>query len=211
MDRFRDREDGGAALAKALAKYRGAEVVVYGLPRGGVVTAKAVATALGAPLDLAITRKLRHPNQPEFAVGAVAEDGQVVLNERIVAELPASWLEREKSEQLREARRRRAAYLGGRAPLDVRGKTAILVDDGIATGYTMQAAVQAIRRMEPAKIVVAAPVAPPGVAARFAGLADEVVVLYAPADFFAIGPHYRDFSPVDDAAVLALMTEAAAS
>lgn len=202
---FRDREDGGAALAEALAKYKGADVVVYGLPRGGVVTAKVVATALQAPLDLVITRKLHHPLQPEYGVGAIAEDGQVVLNEREVAALPADWLEREEQEQLREAKRRRAAYLGGRAPLPVRGKVAILVDDGIATGYTMKAAVLALRRLGPAKIVVAAPVAPSTVAARFAGFADELVVPHTPDDFYAIGQFYAEFDQVEDDDVVALM------
>lgn len=207
MTLFRDREDGGRALARALAKYRDADAVVYGLPRGGVVTAKIVAAELRAPLDLVITRKLGHPAQPEYAVGAITEDGEVVLNEGVAAELPADWLEREKAAQLAEARRRRAAYLGDRAPLPVRGKTAILVDDGIATGYTIKAAAQAIRRLGPAWLVVAAPVAPEGVEERLAGFADEVVVVHAPPDFFAIGQFYRHFAPVDDAEVIALLKE----
>ena len=202
---FRDREDGGARLAEALARYRGADVVVYGLPRGGVVTAKAVASALRAPLDLVITRKLRHPNQPEYAVGAIAEDGQVVLNEHEVAGLPRDWLEREQREQLREAKRRRMAYLGNQEPLPVRGKTAILVDDGIATGYTMKAAVLAIRRLQPARVIVAAPVAPPEVAARFADIADELVVPYTPEGFYAIGQFYAEFDQVEDRDVVAIM------
>lgn len=208
---FRDREAGGAELAKALSKYRGADVVVYGLPRGGVVTAKVVAEALGAPLDLIITRKLGHPYQPEYAVGAIAEDGQIVLNEREVAELAPEWLEREKQKQLGEARRRRLAYLGGRQPLPVKGKTAILVDDGIATGYTMKAAVLAVRNLGPAKVVVAAPVAPPEVAARFAGVADELVVPYTPEGFYAIGQFYAQFEQLEDADVLAIMREAQAA
>lgn len=202
---FRDREDGGARLAEALARYKNTDVVVYGLPRGGVVTAKVVAAALGAPLDLVITRKLRHPHQPEYAVGAIAEDGQVVLNEHEVASLPREWLEREQREQLREAKRRRIAYLGDQAPLPVKGKTAILVDDGIATGYTMKAAVLAIRRLQPAQVVVAAPVAPPEVAARFADIADELVVPYTPEGFYAIGQFYAEFDQVEDRDVVALM------
>lgn len=211
MTLFRNREDGGRALARALAKFRGADAVVYGLPRGGVVTAKIVADELGAPLDLVITRKLGHPDQPEYAVGAITEDGEAVLNERVVAELPAAWLEREKAAQLKEARRRRAVYLGGKSPLPVRGKTAILVDDGIATGYTVKAAARAIRRMGPARLVIAAPVAPEGIEERLAGFADEVVVPCTPADFFAIGQFYAQFFPVDDAEVIALMKEAKAA
>jgi putative phosphoribosyl transferase len=202
---FRDREAGGAALAEALSKYRGEDVVVYGLPRGGVVTARVVATALQAPLDLIITRKLGHPRHREYAVGAVAEDGQVALNEAEVAALPRDWLEREKQAQLSEARRRRQVYLGDRAPLPVKGKTAILVDDGIATGYTMKAAILAIRRLGPAKVVVAAPVAPPDAASRFVGLADEFVVPHVPHGFHAIGQFYGDFDQVEDDQVIALM------
>lgn len=192
-------------LAKALSKYKGKDVVVYGLPRGGVVTAEVVATALEAPLDLIITRKLGHPHQPEYAVGAIAEDGQVALNEREVAALSEDWLEHAKQEQLREAKRRRKVYLGDRAPLPVQGKIAILVDDGIATGYTMKAAIMAVRRMNPAKVVVAAPVAPPDAARRFAGLADEFIVPETPDGFYAIGQFYTVFDQVDDGEVIALL------
>lgn len=208
---FRDREEGGAALARALARFRGTDAVVYGLPRGGVVTAKVVAAALELPLDLVITRKLGHPEQPEYAVGAVAEDGEAVLDARAAAELPASWLEHEKAVQIAEARRRRAVYLAGKAPLPIRGKTALLVDDGIATGYTIKAAARAIRRLGAAKVVAAAPVAPPDVAERLAGAVDEVVVVSLPANFFAIGQFYGDFAPVSDAEVIASMREAAPS
>lgn len=192
-------------LAEALLKYKGKDVVVYGLPRGGVVTARAVAAALGAPLDLVITRKLGHPHHREYAVGAIAEDGQVALNEREIAALPHDWLEREKQAQLSEAKRRRKAYLGDRAPLPIKGKTAILVDDGIATGYTMKAAILAIRRLDPARVVVAAPVAPPDAAKRFAGLVDEFVVPYTPDSFYAIGQFYTEFDQVSDDEVVALM------
>jgi len=192
-------------LAEALSKYKGKDVVVYGLPRGGVVTAKVVATALEAPLDLIITRKLGHPHQPEYAVGAIAEDGQVALNEREVAALSEDWLEHAKQEQLREAKRRRKVYLGDRAPLPVQGKIAILVDDGIATGYTMKAAIMAVRRMNPAKVIVAAPVAPPDAARRFAGLADEFIVPETPDGFYAIGQFYTVFDQVDDGEVIALL------
>jgi predicted phosphoribosyltransferase len=205
MTIFRDREAGGAALAEALSRYKGKDVVVYGLPRGGVVTARVVANALQAPLDLIITRKLGHPAHREYAVGAIAEDGQVALNQREIAALPREWLEREEQTQLAEAKRRRKAYLGDRAPLPIRGKTAILVDDGIATGYTMKAAILAIRRRDPAKVVVAAPVAPPDAARRFAGLADDFVVPHTPEGFHAIGQFYVEFDQVDDDQVVALM------
>lgn len=204
---FRDREAGGAELARALSKYRGSDLVVYGLPRGGVVTARAVAAALQAPLDLVVPRKIGHPHQPEYAVGAIAEDGQVVLNEHEVAGLSREWLAREEQAQLQESRRRRAVYLDGRQPLPVKGKTALVVDDGIATGYTMKAAVLAIRKMQPARVVVAAPVGPPGVEARFAGIADEVVVPYTPKGFYAIGQFYEEFEQLEDADVMAILQQ----
>lgn len=208
---FRDREEGGAALARALSKYKGSDLVVYGLPRGGLVTAHVVANALGAPLDVVITRKIGHPHQPEYAVGAIAEDGQVVLNEREVAGLSHQWIEREKQEQLREAKRRRAVYVGGRAPLPVKGKTAIIVDDGIATGYTIHAAALAVRKLGPAKVVLAAPVGPPGVESRFVGVADEVVVPEQPPHFYAIGQFYERFEQLEDGDVIAILREAEAA
>jgi predicted phosphoribosyltransferase len=204
---FKDRADGGRALATALAAYRNSDCVVYGLPRGGAVTAREVSDDLSAPLDLLITRKLTHPYNPEYAIGAITDDGEVVLNEAVAGEFSKDYLEQEKARRLQEAKDRHAKYLGDRAPVPVEGKTAIVVDDGIATGYTMKAAILAVKKRKPAKIVVAAPVGPPGVAALFAGLADEVIVPSTPDDFFAIGYYYMDFAPVEDEQVVAAMKE----
>lgn len=208
---FRDRDEAGAALARALAGYRGADAVVYGLPRGGAVVATVVASALGLPLDLVFARKLGHPYRPEYAIGAVTDAGDLVLDEREAASLPADWLAHEKPAQIEAARCRRRTCLGGRAPLPVKGKIALVVDDGIATGNTIKAAVRAIRRLAPARIVVAAPVAPPDVMTRLAGVADEIVVLYTPVKFVTVNQFYREFPPVGDVEVLAALAARKAS
>lgn len=204
---FRNRAEGGRALAEALEAYRGAECVVYGLPRGGAIVARKVADGLHAPLDLLLTRKLTHPDNPEYAIGAISDDGEVVLNEVEARGVGREYLEREMARGMREAQDRRAKYLGNRPPAAVEGKTAIIVDDGIATGYTMKAAVLAVRKRNPARIVVAAPVGSPDVARQFEGLADDVVVPCRPEGFFAIGVYYADFAGVDDEEVVAAMEE----
>ncbi|HXH61374.1 MAG TPA: phosphoribosyltransferase family protein [Fimbriimonadaceae bacterium] len=205
---FRDREAGGMALAEALSRYADTECVVYGLPRGGAVTAKAVADFLGKPLDLLIVRKLSHPYQREYAIGAITDQGEVVLNKRAVSDVSQEYIEEEKARKLAEANERRIAYLGFREPVPVEGKTAIIVDDGIATGSTMRAGAIALQKRGPKRIVVAAPVGPPNVEARFEGAVDEVVVPYKPGDFFAIGSYYRDFAPVEDEEVQEIVKEA---
>jgi predicted phosphoribosyltransferase len=210
MRTYADRAEGGRELAARLVVYRDAEAVVYGLPRGGVVTAKAVSEALGLPLDLIIARKIGRPDRPEFGVGAITDDGDVAMSGSETQTIPPDWLEAEKERQLHEARRQRDLYLMDRLPVPVRGKVAILVDDGIATGYTMEAAILSVRRRQPSKIVVAAPVAPPDMAERFRHLADEVVVAEEPSTFYAVGQWYEHFPPVEDRNVLALLRSAAA-
>lgn len=204
---LRDRADGGRILAQALAHYRDVPCVVYGLPRGGVITAREVADALQAPLEILVTRKLRHPDQPEFAIGSVTDAGEVLLNERIAATLPAGYLADEEALRIQEARDRKERYAGDHAPVPVEGKTAILVDDGIATGFTMKAAILAVRSRHPAKVVVAAPVAAREVVEEFRQLADEVVVPFTPTHFYAIGTHYAEFSAVGDEEVAAALKE----
>lgn len=204
---FEDRVDGGRKLAGALARFRDVPCVVYGLPRGGVITAREVALALDAPLDALITRKLTHPQSPEYAIGAISDDGEYVVNEVAVGSVPEHYLAEERARRMAEAVERRAKYLQTRPPIPIEGKTALIVDDGIATGYTMKAAILAIRKRHPAKVIVAAPVAPPDVFEEFKGLADEVVVPYTPEGFYAIGAYYRDFAPVDDGEVVAALTE----
>jgi len=205
---FLDRADGGRHLAKRLDHYRGADAVVFGLPRGGVVTAKEVAEQIGAPLDLIVARKISHPLNPEFAIGAVTDDGDVALNMYEAERVEAEWLVAERARQIREAQRRDRIYLAGRPAVPVWGKTAIVVDDGIATGYTIEAAIMSVRKREPAKIVVASPVAAKDVVQRLLKLADEVVVVEDPTYLYAVSQAYADFSPVSDDAVIELMREA---
>lgn len=203
---FSDRAEGGRQLAEALRAYRNSDCVVLALPRGGVVTGAEVARALNSPLDLVITRKLTPPQNPEYAIGAITDDGESVLNPQIAEMVSGEYLEAEKARRLAEALDRRHKYLGGRATVPLEGRIAILVDDGIATGYTMKAAIVSVRKRNPAKIVVATPVAPAGVASRFAE-ADEVIAPYTPDEFYAIGQFYQEFDPVDDREVVRLMAE----
>jgi len=197
--RYEDRRDAGRRLAAALAGYAGEDVVVLALPRGGVLLGDEVARALGAPLDLVIPRKIGHPGHREFAIAAVTEAGEVVADEAEVARVDRAWFDRAVAEERAEAGRRRARYLGARAHLDLSGRTAILVDDGIATGLTMAAAVREVRRRGPAHLVVAVPVAPADAVAALRRTVDEVVALQAPTAFAgAVGAYYRSFGQVGD-------------
>ena len=202
---FADRVDAGRRLGQALMRFRDQDPVVLGLPRGGVVLAAEVARALGAPLDLISARKIGHPHSPEYAIGAVTEDGETVLNPAETAQVPKEWLETEICAQKEEAVRRRKLYGNDRPRVDVLGKTASVVDDGIATGYTVRAAVRSLKKRSPARIVVAAPVAAPRTAALLKEECDELVLLDTPDDFFAIGEFYEDFAPVSDRDLKAVM------
>ncbi len=204
--RFRDRTDAGKKLAHALKQHRNQEGVVYALPRGGVVLGVEVARELGMPLELLIPRKIGHPLQPEYAICAVVENGEMVCNQNEVARVDPQWFRREVEAEREEARRRRELYLGGRAPAPVAGKTAIIVDDGIATGLTMEVAIRDARRREPARLVVAVPVAPPDTVERLARAVDEFVVLdHSPYYLGAVGAYYDSFYQVSDEEVVALM------
>ena len=164
-----------------------------------------VASALGAPLDVLIARKLGHPDNPEYAIGAVTDDGELLLNEGEAHLFGEPWLAAAIQREAAEARRRREAYVGRRTVVDVAGRTAIVVDDGIATGFTVRAAVSSLRKKAPARVIVAAPVAPPTAVAALRSIADEVVVLVHPTHMSAIGAAYEDFSPVSDRAVKRLL------
>ena len=205
---YRNRREAGRVLAGLLGAYRGREgVIVLGLARGGVPVAWEVAAALGAPLDAFIVRKLGAPGHEEFAVGALASGGRVVVNDDVVRALRVTPQQlREAAEREgRELQRREAAYRGGRAPLELAGRTVILVDDGLATGASMFAAVQALRDMSPAEIVVAVPAAPESTCREFAGLVDDVVCASMPTPFLAVGESFWDFTQVSDDEVRQLL------
>ena len=209
--RFKDRADAGKRLAQALKKYQNQDGVVYALPRGGVVLGAEVARALGMPLDLLIPRKIGHPLQPEYAICAVVENGEMVCNQHEVARVDPQWFRREVESERNEARRRRELYLGGRAPAPVEGKTAIIVDDGIATGLTMEVSIRDAQRRKPARLVVAVPVAPPDTVERMSREVDEFMVLdHSPYYLGAVGAYYDSFYQVTDEEVIALLRSVAA-
>lgn len=204
---FKDRTDAGRRLAKRLESFKGKDVVIYALPRGGVIIGAEIAKAIHAPLDLIITRKIGHPNQSEYAIGAVAENGHTVFNEETVTGIEQKWLEEETERQRLEAKRRRELYLGTRKPLSCKGKTAILVDDGIATGLTMKAAIRELQmHYFPEKIIVAVPVAPPKIGEEFKKMGVEFIAANIPEDFLGgVGAYYQDFSAVADSAIISIM------
>ncbi len=210
---FRDRADAGAQLAQALQGYRGQDVLVLGIPRGGVVVAAEVARRLGAELDVIVARKLGAPISRELAIGAVTADGERYLNEDILRELrvPEHYVQTVTEEEQAEARRREERFRAGRPPARIAGRTVILVDDGLATGATMHAAVRSVRRQRPARLVVAVPVGARETCEELRAEADEVVCLFQPEPFWAVGAHYRHFEPVDDATVQELLRASAST
>lgn len=208
---FIDRADAGRALAEHLARYAGRpDVIVLALPRGGVPVGFEVAKALGAPLDVFIVRKLGLPGHEEYAMGAIASGGVRVLNEDAVRGLriPQRTIEEATRRERRELERREREYRGDRPPPDVRDRTVILVDDGLATGTTMQAAVRALRQQHPARIVVAVPTGSAETCERIAEGADEVVCATTPEPFHAVGLWYEDFSQTSDEEVHELLARA---
>ena len=203
---FKDRHEAGKLLAKELGRYERAEdAVVIALPRGGVVVAYDICLALALPLDVLITRKLGTPWNPELAMGAIAETGYVHMNSDVMQEyrVTQAQLDRELESQKSEIQRRIQRYRGGRAMASLKGKTVILVDDGIATGATFYASIGAMTKQETARLVAAVPVAPPRIVAELKGLVDEVVVSYSTEWFFGIGQFYEQFPQVDDEEVVA--------
>ncbi len=209
---FTDRVQAGEELAKALVEYAGTSSVVLGIPRGGVVVGEVVARALGALLDVVVTRKIGAPRNPELGIGAVAP-GVRVLDARAIETLrvPDAYLEAEIAAQEREIERRLRAYRGERPAVDVRGRTAILVDDGIATGGTAVAALRWARAAEAREVVLAVPVAPPQAVARLAPEADRIVALATPEPFIAVGEWYRRFDQTTDAEVVEALARAGPS
>jgi predicted phosphoribosyltransferase len=210
---FADRIEAGVALGHAIAaRHPAPPLMVLGLPRGGVPLAREVARILRAPLDVLVVRKVGMPLHPELAIGAVASGGAVVREAHGRYDLLGREIDFDAlaARELEEVRRRESLFRGAAPPLDVKGKTVVLVDDGLATGSTMMAAVRALRSLGPGMVMVAAPVASQEAADRLAGAADDCVILSAPSDFYAVSQAYEQFPQIEDAVVQALLREAAA-
>lgn len=212
---FADRADAGQQLASRLQHLKAERPIVLALPRGGVPVGVAIAAALAAPLDLVLVRKLGAPFQPELALGAVVDgaEPQTVLNQELIAafDVSSEFIEAAKARALTEIERRRQRYLGGRPRAKLAGRTVIVVDDGIATGATMAAALRAVRAAKPARLILAVPVAAPDTLERLRPEVSEIVCLAAPPELDAIGRFYRDFRQLDDAEVVALLAGAQAA
>lgn len=207
MAYFSDRVDAGKRLTEALADFHGKDAAVLAIPRGGVVVGYEIAAALMLPLDVIVPRKLGSPDNPELAIGAIAEDGTRVLDNQLVVYLgvPDSYIEMESERQRQEIARRMKVYREGAEPIDLRGKEVIIVDDGIATGSTMKAALLSVRNRGAKSVTVAVPVGPPQTITELKQLADRVICLYTPEYFQAIGQFYEDFSQITDEEVIRLL------
>jgi putative phosphoribosyl transferase len=210
--RFRNREEAGRLLVERLREYEGRDdVIVLALPRGGVPVGYEVAKALGAPLDVFVVRKVGVPGHEELAMGAIASGGVLVVDEGLMSRLGIGkdHVESAVTAELRELERREAAYRGGRPPPELEGRTVILVDDGLATGATMRAAALAVRKLSPARLVLAVPVAAAETCEQFEEVVDEIVCPVTPSPFYAVGLWYDDFSPTSDEEVRDLLARAA--
>jgi predicted phosphoribosyltransferase len=211
LKRFRDRAEGGRRLAEKLGKYAGRpDLLVLALPRGGVPVAFEISQALGAPLDVLVVRKLGVPGHEELAMGAIASGGAWVLNNDLIQTLQPSirMIQEVAARELQELTRRERIYRGDRPALEVRGRTVILVDDGLATGSTMRAAVAAVRRRKPAHLIVAVPTAAPSACVELQREVDECVCVITPDSFHAVGVWYEDFSQTTDDDVRGLLERA---
>ena len=210
--KFADRGEAGRRLAGKLLHFKDRQPVVLALPRGGVAVGFEIAHALDAPLDIVLVRKIGVPWQPELALGAVTDGAkyETFIDRNLAASLniPDRYIEEETSRQLKEIERRREAYCEGRPSLEIAGHSAIVVDDGIATGATMRVALQAVRHHGPARLVLAVPVAPPDTFTAIREEVDEAVCLETPADLGAIGYYYRDFHQMSDREVTELLARA---
>jgi predicted phosphoribosyltransferase len=207
---FEDRRDAGRKLAAKLSRFRGGGCVVFGLPRGGVPVGYEISRSLGAPLDVFVSRKLGAPGQPEFGIGAVAAGGVRILNTDVIRRLgiPDEYVDRITAQEIAEVNRRLRFFRGGRPEMEVGGRTAILVDDGLATGVTARAAVEAMKLRKPERLILAAPVCAAQTANVFASKVDELLCLASPSDLGAIGLWYRNFDQTTDEEVVQLLEKA---
>lgn len=206
--RFKDRKDAGIKMAGKLEKYRDQNTLVLALPRGGVVPAAEIAKALGAPLDLIITKKIGHPMNDEYAICAISEDGEPVCNEAELNLVDPSWFENKVNRVRGEIKRRREKYLGEQQRTSFEGKTVIIVDDGIATGLTMLAAIKEVKRRHSRRTVVAIPVVPEETADRLEAMVDDLVAMDIDPNYLgAVGAYYEKFLQVEDSTVMEIMKE----
>jgi len=200
---FESRQHAGLLLAKKLKKYKNCNAAVYALPRGGVILGAEIAKALNISLDLIVSRKVSHPHSPEYAIGAITEHGVRVSNNIEMLELNPEWVEKAFEEQYQEAKQRREIYMAGKTETSAKGRIAIIVDDGIATGYTMLAAIEDLKKQNPASIVIAVPVTPKGCAEYFSEMVDEFVALEIPRIYAgAVGAYYIRFPQLSDEEVI---------
>ncbi len=208
---FQNRKEAGLRLAEKLTKYSSEkDVIIIALPRGGVVVGAEIAQKIGAPLDVIVTRKIGYPGQPEFAIGAIAENGKLEINDFIVKKhgIPQSYIEEEINRQKAEIERRVITYRGGGKPPSVKDKTVLLVDDGVATGFTMIAAIRALHEEGIKKLVVAIPLSPEDTFQKLKTLVDEIICLEIPEFFLAIGNFYYEFEQLTDEEVKELILNA---
>jgi predicted phosphoribosyltransferase len=200
---FESRTHAGILLADKLRKFKKSNAAVYALPRGGVVIGAEIAKALNIPLDLIVSRKIGHPTYPEYAIGAITEHGERAFNCTEVRLVDPQWLQNAIEEQFKEAKRRRKLYMAGKTEILAKDRIAIIVDDGIATGYTMQAAIEDIRKQGPASIVIAVPVVPREKAQFFSAIVDEFIALDIPKTYAgAVGAYYLSFPQLTDEDVI---------
>ena len=206
---FSDREDAARQLVEKLKTLQLLDPLVLAIPRGGVVTGAVLARELGADLDVVLSRKLRAPYQPELAIGAVGEDGEVYLNHRtdVATSIDQAYIEKERQYQISEIARRQKLFRAARPQAPVAGRSVILTDDGIATGSTMIAALHVVKAHKPHETIVAVPVVPPDRLEPIRTLCDQLIYLLAPLDFFAIGQFYISFEPIEDEEVVRLLRE----
>jgi putative phosphoribosyl transferase len=205
---FSNRTEAGRLLGDALQPLKGQNVIVLAIPRGGVSVAKEAASAIGAPLDLVITRKIGAPGNPELAVGAVTQEGEVIANPELMKRLQITddYLRNESVRQLGEIKSKMKKYRGNRPYPRLDGKTVVIVDDGVATGSTIQAAVRSVKRMNAAHIILAVPVAPQETISELSKIVDQVICLSTPEQFYAVGEFYREFEQVEDEKVREILS-----